>query len=962
MRVLMRIWAVFVVAAKRLFAQRWLALATALGLVMSIALALSIPLYADAVYYRILRQELWGKPNVDDPAELPLTLLFRFIGGWDASLEWEDVAAVDEFLSQQAVSILRLPARHFVRHFRTDNLGLYAVEGGSYDASKDPMAWVSFGIADDLMNHVTVVEGAAPAVAPVASDSPVEVLISEGLATELGLQVGEQFIAFARSQGAQTTRNIEIPVRVAGVWQVNDPEEPYWFAEPSKLSEVMFVPEETYQGRLAASLDNEVYIALWYLVMDGSEVHARDVGYLVGRILTLRQRVTGLLPAARLDASPMDALSAYWRASNLLTLLLYAFSIPILGLILAFVGLVVGLMVGRQRNEIAVLRSRGATLVQVVAISSLEAVILGLISLAAGFPVGENLAHLIGTVRSFLDFSLQSSLRVEATMATLYFGLVTAGLALLAQVLPTLGAARHTIVTYKRERARSLRPPWWQRAWLDVLLLIPTFYGGYLLRQQGGLAVPGVEGDLANDPFQNPLLFLLPSLAVFAITLLILRVMPLLMSLVAWLAGKFGDVGFLMAARHLSRTPSFYAAPLLLLVMTLSLSAFVASLAQTLDNHLYDQAYYAVGGDMRLVEQGDATSLQAGFSSGGGDGGDGPRWYFLPVSEHLAVDGVQAAARVGRYEAFTNLGGGRQNAAFIGIDRVDFAQVAFWRKDFAPVSLGTMMNALAATPDGVLVSRTIFEQHYLGVGDTIELAVDTFGQRTEIAFRVAGVFDLFPTWYPNDEKQGPLFVGNLDYVFQEAGGQFPYNVWLKTDPGVSYEQIADGVADRGLTVVYWQAPRLSIAEEQQRPQRQGLFGVLSVGFVAAALLSVLGFMLYSIFSFRRRFIELGVLRAVGLSTRQMSGFLGWELIFLMLIGIGSGTGLGVWISNLFIPYLQVGSGPTSQVPPFVVEISWPDVFRFYSLFGVLFVVALAVLLVLLMRMKIFQAIKLGEAA
>ena len=55
MQLIMRIWAVFVVAAKRLLAQRWLALATALGLVMSVALALSIPLYADAVYYRVLR-------------------------------------------------------------------------------------------------------------------------------------------------------------------------------------------------------------------------------------------------------------------------------------------------------------------------------------------------------------------------------------------------------------------------------------------------------------------------------------------------------------------------------------------------------------------------------------------------------------------------------------------------------------------------------------------------------------------------------------------------------------------------------------------------------------------------------------------------------------------------------------------------------------------------------------------
>ncbi|MBN2394616.1 MAG: hypothetical protein JXR84_28050, partial [Anaerolineae bacterium] len=67
-------------------------------------------------------------------------------------------------------------------------------------------------------------------------------------------------------------------------------------------------------------------------------------------------------------------------------------------------------------------------------------------------------------------------------------------------------------------------------------------------------------------------------------------------------------------------------------------------------------------------------------------------------------------------------------------------------------------------------------------------------------------------------------------------------------------------------------------------------------------------------------------------------------------------------SNFFIPYLQVGSGAEAQTPPFVVQIHWPSVFQIYLLFGALFVFALVVLVVLLMRMKIFQAIKMGETA
>jgi putative ABC transport system permease protein len=94
----------------------------------------------------------------------------------------------------------------------------------------------------------------------------------------------------------------------------------------------------------------------------------------------------------------------------------------------------------------------------------------------------------------------------------------------------------------------------------------------------------------------------------------------------------------------------------------------------------------------------------------------------------------------------------------------------------------------------------------------------------------------------------------------------------------------------------------------------------------------------------------------------MTTFLAWELAFLILVGIGAGTGLGAWISQLFIPYLQVGGGAAAQTPPFIVQIAWSEILQIYVLFGGLFVVALAGLAVLLLRMKIFQAVKLGETA
>jgi putative ABC transport system permease protein len=268
-----------------------------------------------------------------------------------------------------------------------------------------------------------------------------------------------------------------------------------------------------------------------------------------------------------------------------------------------------------------------------------------------------------------------------------------------------------------------------------------------------------------------------------------------------------------------------------------------------------------------------------------------------------------------------------------------------------------MMNALALTRNGVLVPAESMREHALLVGDNIRVIVTTYRQSNELDLTIVGAFDLFPTWYPSE---GPLFVGNLDYLFEQAGGLFPYSVWLNGAADADYEYLADD----GLTNKYldWSAPTLDIAVEQRLPERQGLFGLLSVGFAAAAVLTVLGFLLYALFSFRRRFIEFGVLRAVGLSAQQMISFLGWELAFLILMGGGLGTVLGGWVSAFFIPFLQVGVDETSRIPPYVVDVAWSAIFQIYVLFGILFVVALVALIVMLRRMRIFEAVKLGETA
>jgi putative ABC transport system permease protein len=981
MNFILRTFSIVLVALRRLLSQRGLALATALGLVASIALVMSVPLYTDAVYYEILKKEL--SQSSDESAALrrpPFAFMFRYVGSLYGLKEWDDIVPVDSYLSGEAVSMLNLPHKFSVRYMKTDNFRLFPTDQIAYADVRDPLAWVNFAFVTDFDQHVTFVEGATPAVASSNPDEAMEVAITKAMADQLGLQAGEEFMTFRRIDTENGQRVVQIPVRISGVWTAADPADEFWFYRLSVFDNQLFIPEASFQGRMAPLLNDEIAQALWYMILDGSDVHADDVGWLVGRIELVQQRTGTLLANTRLEISPYDALNRYRVSSRLLNILLYAFSIPIIGLLLSFIGLVVGLAVNRQRNEIAVLRSRGATALQIMGIAVLESLILGLLALGTGIPVSEQISQAIGATKSFLNFTLNSDLRVVMTTTTLRFGLAALGVTLLAQVFPSLGAARHTIISYKQETARTVRPPWWQRAWLDVILLIPAGYGAYLLQQQGSIMMPGAA--VTGSVFDNPLLFLVPALGALALTLLVLRFLPLLMFVVSWIASRTNSVGFLLATRYLARDPGFYTAPLILLILTLSLSAFTASLAQTLDNHLYDQSYYRVGADVKLVELGQSNEASGGAVPGGGEGGggegegqssgsiapgptptpEGPRWIFVPVSEHMKAPEIQAATRVGEFSASIQGQGEWQEATLYGIDRIDFPKVAYWRRDFAPANLGALMNALAVAPEGILLRREFMRENRIRVGDAVQMRISNYGQRAEITAEVVGEIDYFPTWYPESDPEEylPIVVGNLDYIFEVSGGEMPYDVWAKTHASVDYEKMLKTLSEHDLVVVDYTAAPQRIADEQRKPERQGLFGVLSVGFLAAAFLTVLGFFLYALFSFRRRFIELGTLRAIGLSPGQMTTFLAWELAFLILLGLGAGTYLGALISQIFIPYLQVGVDVQSMTPPFQVEIAWAAIMRIYVLFVLLFVVALSVLVIFLLRMKIFQAIKLGE--
>ncbi len=946
----LRMRAVVIVAIKRLLAQPLLSLATIIGLTVAVALVLTIPIYSESVAFRVLTERLTEGPDrINRP---PFSFLFSYIGSWNEPVNWEATLDLDNYLREKGGSELGLNSTLVVRHLETQNFRLYPSGETNYRDENRSLDYVSFGTTENIFEQVELVEGVYPAPADPSPESYVDVMIHEEFASEFGIQLGEYYQGYNWRLDPDDPMQITM-IRIAGIWRPLDEDDEYWFYRPNVFEDILLINEETYRNRLAPYTEHEVNLAVWYIVTDGSGVNTSRVDELIRRHKDTEKIADQYLSGTYIQASPVEELRPYQRIVTVLTLTLTVFSLPIVILFMIFLVMLVGLVVDGQRNETAVLRSRGTSPFQVVGLTTVEGVIMGVIALVVGGLLALLFTQLIGASRSFMDFRWGHHFIVSVPPtigSTIVLAIV---FTILIRVIPTIGAARHTIISYKMDQSRLLRRPWWQRLGVDVLLLVLIGYFYYQIIQQGGLI--DVEGGLRNieDAYDQPLVFLLPPLTIFALTLFLLRFLAPMLRAMAWLIQWSNSVGLLIVTRQLERSPGAYYLPLILLVSTISLGIYTASFARTIDRYLYEQQYYRVSADVSVR----VFSQNPSALPGGGGGNDAPPAY-MHISEFTSMPHVLGATRIGEYAAKARLTSGSVEGRFVGVDRADLGPVIFWRSDFADIRLGYLTNALALQPDSVLVSREFMENRALDIGDLLELDLRSGGEVFKINLQIVGELNYFPRWYP--EKDGALFVGNLDYLFEQAQIELAHRVIMRVGPDFDQRKFSRAVFDRGAAGVLVDEPISRIDREQSRPERQGLFGLLSIGFITSSLATMIGFLLYTIFSYQRRYVELGILRAIGLSQSSMIVSVAWELGLLIIMGLALGLGIGLLVSVLYIPYMQFVSSLEGVVPPYVVTMAWTEIAQIIALFLATFLLIMLILLVILRRMRIFQAVKLGE--
>jgi putative ABC transport system permease protein len=914
---------------KRIASNIGLVIFSFLGLMMAVTLLCSIPLYADSATQQGLEQALAVRPEYSPrPRSTILVQLLRRDGA-DLGI-YDTYQRADRFVMGNANAIVGVPLRGFVRYAETPAIRLLARTGPTAD-DLEMVKFTTLAFASDLKEHIVVLEGRFPSPKPTP-DGEIEVLVGARVAQEFAVGVGERLVILEGVRGGTP-----LEARVAGIWEAADQDERYWFEQPSVLDFNLFIPEEAFHRVVRGSLAHPIGRAIWYMSFSPRDVDPKSADALVHNLKGLSARLAGMDPGLEVRESPLRVLVEHRRGAFLLKINLYIFSIPAIAIILYYIVLSSSHSVDRERTEIAMLKSRGSSNWQILGIYLLEGLAVGSLAMILGPLLGVFFAQLVGRARTFLHFSGSGSLPAGLSPDIYRYAVAAVGLSLAASLLPALGVARHSIVSFQREAVRSQRRPFWQRYFLDFVLLLVSLYGHYTLRQSGSILGTSV----GDDPFNNPLLLVLPALFIFSVALVLIRFFPIATEFLANLVRDYLGLSVMLGLRYVARVPGYHASLVLLLILTLALGTFNGSTAQTLDRNYVDQVRYRMGGELKLLEMGSYNQASE-------------RWEIPPMSVHEDVPGLEGWVQVDRFNGAASVGQKvlSKKVDLLGVDHSELSRVAWFRDDFAEGSLADLTNVLAQWYDTALVSRSFLEENALELGDRVILKVEN----VDIDFTLGGVVDYFPTLYPNERH---FFIGNLDYIylFIDEG---PFEVWVSTSGELDVGMAKEILAEQGLFLSEAIHSGALIEERRDDPMRIGALGLLSMGFMISALVTSLGFLGHSFVSLRKRSVQLGILRAMGLTSRQLVLLVVFEEVFLIVTGVAIGTLLGLLTGNLFIPFLQIGESTRTLVPPFMLVTPWGDILRLYLVLGLALVATAAGTIWLLFRIRIHQAVKLGE--
>lgn len=936
-------------AFKRLISHATLTLLLILSIALTLGVLVCIPVFSNAVSLRLMQEELsvrvaaqkhsafsvrvYALPTTDRPINIQ-TALDR--GTWLSDLFRQDMP---------------LPIKSSYMEVEGGTFYLRPIKGDTHTRqTKDELGISHPVFVPGIEAYINIITGTQYGQTPpgaLAGDIPV--WVERYYAQALDLQVGDRY-----DLGGPDTR-IKAPLQaiIAGIWEARDRTDIFWYRDPiTDFSQRLLTTRTAFEKQISPLVRGGTSFNAWYFVFDESNINLDNSEVYSSALQTVAVEAAKRLPSGKMDNAPLKELAMGQHRKSSLTLILTGFAAPLMLTLIYFVVSMSAMVARFQRHEIALLSSRGGGRAHILLLITLESLIILLVALPLGVVFGMGMARLMGYSSSFLQFETATREPLPVFLSAVDWRMVGAGvfISLLARWWPTWKASRQSVVAYERHSARpTMETPLGVRLAILILLLAVTYYAYRQVSLKGTLSVVSWQID---QPSNDPLLLAAPSLFLFSAPLALVEFYELIMQLVSKLAGVLPSTAAYLGFLHLGREGGQYRAPTFLLVLCLTLGIFFASVARSADSWLIERRRYEVGTDLRFTPTQPPASAGSAMT-GAYTASDITE--LMPLEGYRQMTGTLDATFVGQIEAVSKLANW-EDMRVLAIDRLEFPKVANFRRYFTDHTLGEMMNRLGAQEDGVILPQRMLDETGLHVGESIPLSLIVAGSdSSHFDFVIVDAYDYFPTIYEDE----PAAIVNASYIDTLTGGGYKFDVWMKLKPNADSQAIITQVEQHGLVASGVRDLQAIITDDQQRLERVGIFGLLSVCFLASALLASAGMLVYSFLSVTARSQRFAALQAIGMQRRDVVRMVSVEYVMTLGYGLLAGTGLGLAASDLYVPFFPLTDTTLIPVPPFVAVIDWQSATWMAGLMAITLVMIVIAVLAKVAHDRIFEILRMG---
>ncbi len=930
------------VMLRKCWAKRWMVLCLVLGSILLIATVVSFPMYRNAAFDRMLKDEFHN--YLTEYGEWPAMQEMIII-----SKKEKDGATMKrmESLLDGIYDQLGVTEKNTIEYYSLAKVGAKSLMKNTEEL------YLRLAYMTDLPEYAQMISGEMYSEDGLAEDGSIEVVISQQCMVTSDLLIGET-IEFDALKGADGKK---IRMKIVGVFEEADSKDFYWQVNPDTMDNVCLMNENLFREYFTgANAAKYTITCSYYSLFEYEDIQAANAAHMMKEIKYLTEES----PYRSVISQPayMNILESFSGKQNKIEATLFILQVPVLILLAAFLFMISGQMYDMEKNEISVIKSRGSSSGQVFRLYLYQSIFLTLIGLVGGLPLGTLFSRILGSAENFLEFDITRELNIRITTDVCQYAAVAAGICVLIMTLPALKHSRLSIVKLKQQNALK-RKSLWEKLFLDAICLGISLYGFYSFSKNKDAMVQSVLQGESLDP----LLYISSSLFIVGAGLLFLRLQPLLIGLVynlgkkAWKPASYAS--FMENIKN-GRKQQFI---MLFMILTISLGMYHATVARTILANAKQNAEYLQGADMIIQEKWTDNSSFAAQSQG-----DITLQYDEPdYSKYASLKSARSYTKVIFDDrAYLKDKSDTIPVTLMGIHTREFGENTYVSESLLDKHYYEYLNELAVVSNGVLVSRNYETIMGYKVGDTITVYNK---DNKYITLKILDFFDYWPGYAPTSLGLNPdgsvsrsenyQMVANISTLTQKWGVT-PYEVWFTLKDDADTDEVYQWVQDNNVTVRKYVDKAAEVQKVVEDPLLQGTNGVLTMGFIVTIILCAVGYLIYWIMSIRSREMMFGVLRACGMHKGELFHMLMNEQIFSGVLSIFAGIGIGKLTSKMFVPMLQTAYAAANQVLPMELITNQMDMIRLYCVIAGVMAVCLAVLILLVFKLNVTKALKLGE--